>query len=143
MKQILGLLLLFLAARGCLADEASHLKLAREFDALSGASSRGALVSAFLPQLVRLDPSLEPHKDALQQALTEILESEEYQLGKARIYMRLYSEAELALLLDMVRSPAYQLLQARRIEMTTMLAEHGAAQVRDRLPTLLERLGVK
>lgn len=136
----LALILLVLACNVCYANEADHLRLAREFDSLSSAQNKSSLMAAFIPSFLSTSPISEAQKKGFERWAAELLESEEYRLGVAKIYMQLFSPEELKELIKIVRKPAYRLLQNKRNEVTRLLSEHAASVIENRSNSLRELL---
>ncbi len=116
MKQILPSLALMalLLPSVAASDEARHLQLAQQFDRLSSVQDKQSLAASVVLGVALFDPSLAKRQKELQAFALRYLESEDYALDKAQIYMKLFSEAELEDLVALAQTPAYRLLQNKR-----------------------------
>ena len=133
MKILIAIVLSLSANCVMAAEESRHLQLAREFDRLSGATDKQAAVRSVIAAMSQSNPSAAPDPK-LERFLVGIMESEEYALGKAQAYMKLFSENDLKQLIEMARSPAYILMQAKRQEMILLLAQNMLQLVEAKLP---------
>ena len=130
---------LLLVAFNANAAEDQHLKLALEFDRLTGTNDKAKLVDSFLPAMLPSDFSAK-QKAVLRERLIELMNSEEYRVGKAKAYMSIYSEKELQQLIEFVQLPAYQLLQERRYQTNMELGKAMQSLLAAKAPQLVAKV---
>ena len=85
-------------------------------------------------------PNLEGKEDLLREHLIEVLSSQEYQYGKIKVYMSIYDEDQLRLLIEMAQSPGYKLLQDHRYEMNQGFIFNMNELIQKSMPELREKL---
>ena len=110
------LLLIALLISSAQADEKSHLALAKQFEQLSSSQDRQELAKVYANALFR-DAGFTPKQLAkVADVMHDFLTSEEYLNKKAKVFMEMYSEEELKMLIELVKSPAYKLMNSKREE---------------------------
>ena len=122
------------------ADDNKHYELAKRFDELSGAQDKKKLVDSILPGIMMSMPNLEGKEDILREHLIEVLSSQEYQYGKIKVYMSIYDEDQLRLLIEMAQSPGYKLLQDHRYEMNQGFIYNMNELIQKSMPEFREKL---
>ncbi|ASF15678.1 hypothetical protein CEQ32_12330 [Shewanella sp. FDAARGOS_354] len=110
-------LLLFLLAFTfkALAND-THMQLALKFEDLSSSSDKEALVDSMIPYFQMQTDGGEAEMKKIRSFLIQSLQSEDYRIMKANIYKRQFSKEELELLIELVSSPAYKLLNSKRYD---------------------------
>jgi hypothetical protein len=137
--KILLTLFLLVASTVVAADESTHFALALEFERLSGAKDKSKLVDSVLPAFA---PHVKSDKERsiLRNYLVGVMMSDEYLHGKAKAYMSIYSEVELKQLIELVKLPAYSLLQNKRYEVNVALTKNMQSLIQRVGPELLDKV---
>ncbi len=117
------LILLLLGGVSASAND-RHYQLAKDFEELSSSDDKAALVDSIIQPLIQYNPKLKEYQDEFRSRMLKILSSNDYKEGKIKIYKDLFTEKELEGLVQMIKSPTYQLLNNRRHEMNKRLAEN-------------------
>ncbi len=134
MKYVAFILIFFSAL--AFANDSKHYELAKQFDELSGAQDKTKLVDSILPNLVINMPELKGNENIIREHLISILSSQEYQDGKINVYMSIYNEKQLESLIELVKSPAFKLLQDHRYEMNIGFIKNMNEIIQRRMPEL-------
>ncbi|WP_134056466.1 hypothetical protein [Rheinheimera aquimaris] len=106
-------ILLLVLPPALLADD-EHLRLALVFEDLSSSSDKLAFVDSMMPLIEMHAAGDESKIHKIHAFLVKALQSEEYRRSKAEVYKRQFSEEELRQLIELVKTPAYKLLNERR-----------------------------
>lgn len=94
----------------------TYMQLALKFEDLSSSSDKAALVDSMMPYIQMQTDSGEAEVEKIRSFLIQSLQSEDYRIMKANIYKRQFSKEELELLIELVSSPAYKLLNTKRYD---------------------------
>ncbi len=92
----------------------THMQLALKFEDMSSSSDKAALVDSMMPYIQMQTDGDEAEVKKIRSYLIQSLQSEDYRKMKANIYKRQFTKEELELLIELVTSPAYKLLNAKR-----------------------------
>ncbi|MFB2726704.1 hypothetical protein ACE02H_04480 [Shewanella mangrovisoli] len=90
------------------------MQLALKFEDMSSSSDKAALVDSMMPYIQMQTDGDEAEVKKIRSYLIQSLQSEDYRKMKANIYKRQFTKEELELLIELVTSPAYKLLNAKR-----------------------------
>lgn len=127
------------------AKDKEHFELATKFELLSSAQNKNKLVQQIFPVLKKSlgltdIKSHQKYDEIIERYLVDILQSKEYEEGKVNVYMKIYSKEELKKLIKLVSTPEYQLLQEKRVAISTGLIQNMNGILQKTLPSLDEKI---
>ena len=90
--------------------------------------------------LLRLQPSLAPHREVLEAYAREVIESPKYTSARIGVYMELFGEEELRTLAWLYRHATFRKFREQRLSLVRRTTEVTMALFRNALPDLKRRI---
>ncbi|MBQ0721494.1 MAG: hypothetical protein KBT88_01105 [Gammaproteobacteria bacterium] len=111
-------LMIFFSGNAYTENRSTHYKAAKIFYKSTNAVDSEALLNQIVTSMVSASPDreLEPYKDILMDAMTEIIQSQEYEDIKIQSYMTHLSEPELNELTVLFSSQAYAKFRKNQVQ---------------------------
>ena len=136
---LIALLLVSLSAHAQTANQ-SHYQAARAFYRVAKVDDPKAVSAVVSNMLTELQPGLARHQDIITEFTEDLLRSPRYENAQLRVYMELFSEAQLRRLTDLFLDPTFQQYRRLRVRLVQRNAEETFAVFRQSLPELERRV---
>ena len=123
------------------ADQAKHMQLAKEFNRLSSSQNPKQLAEAYASYMLSKISDKPEHKAKLVGVLHKLITSEDYMTRKSKVFMDMFSEDELVSLIELVKMPAYKLMNSKREEYNRRLGAVASGLIQaDEVTSVIEEI---
>ena len=129
-----------LASTALAQEDSAHREAAYQFYREARLSDVRSVAQVVAEMLVKLDPSLAPHRDVIEAYAIEVVSSERYTDARVEVYMEMFPEEDLRTLTWLFRHATFQKYRDRRVELLRRNTEVTMNLFRAALPELERRI---